>query len=147
MKKKYYIFFFLCLLALSGFAQEINVTGVVTEASTKEPMPGVTIQVKGTDKGTISDMDGKYTIVVKQNDILVFSTIGMKSIEKTITSNAPINVAMEEDNVALEQVVVIGYGTVKKATSPAPLVLWEPKNCVVKLVPALPLRYKGKCRV
>lgn len=115
MKKKYYIFFFLCLLALSGFAQEINVTGVVTEASTKEPMPGVTIQVKGTDKGTISDMDGKYTIVVKQNDILVFSTIGMKSIEKTITSNAPINVAMEEDNVALEQVVVIGYGTVKKS--------------------------------
>ena len=94
MKKKYYIFFFLCLLALSGFAQEINVTGVVTEASTKEPMPGVTIQVKGTDKGTISDMDGKYTIVVKQNDILVFSTIGMKSIEKTITSNAPINVAL-----------------------------------------------------
>ena len=43
MKKKNYIFFFLCLLALSGFAQEINVTGVVTEASTKEPMPGVTV--------------------------------------------------------------------------------------------------------
>lgn len=115
MKKKYYIFFFLCLLTLSGFAQEINVTGIVTEASTKEPMPGVTIQVKGSDKGTISDMDGKYTIMVKQNDVLIFSTIGMKTIERTVTSNTPVNVAMEEDNVALEQVVIIGYGTVKKS--------------------------------
>lgn len=115
MKKKYYIFFFLCLLAFSGFAQEISVTGVVTEASTQEPMPGVTIQVKGTTRGTVSDIDGKYTIMVNQNEVLVFSTIGMKTVEKTVSSNAPINVTLEEDNVALDQVVVIGYGTVKKS--------------------------------
>lgn len=115
MKKRFYFFFLLCLLTLSGFAQELTVTGVVTEASTGEPMPGVTIQVKGTTTGTISNVDGQYTIQAKTNDILVFSTIGMKTIERTVSSSAPINVAMEEDNVQLDQVVVIGYGSVKKS--------------------------------
>lgn len=115
MKKKYYMLFFLCLLSLSGFAQEIRVSGVVTEAMTKEPLPGVTIQVKGSEKGTITDMDGKFTIAVSKNSVLVFSTIGMKTVEHTVTSNTSIQVALEEDNVALDQVVVIGYGTVKKS--------------------------------
>lgn len=115
MKKRFYFFFLLCLLTLSGFAQELTVTGVVTEASTGEPMPGVTIQVKGTTTGTISNVDGQYTIQAKTNDILVFSTIGMKTIERTVSSSAPINVSMEEDNVQLDQVVVIGYGSVKKS--------------------------------
>lgn len=115
MKKRLYFFFLLCLITLSGFAQEIKVTGIVIEASTNEPMPGVTVQVKGTTNGTISNMDGQYTINAKMNDILVFSTIGMKNVEKKVTSNSPINVTLEEDNVQLDQVVVIGYGTVKKS--------------------------------
>lgn len=115
MKKKYYMLFFLCLLSLSGFAQEINVTGVVTEAMTKDPLPGVTIQVKGSGQGTITDMDGKFMIAVSKNTVLVFSTIGMKTVEHTVTSDAPIHVVLEEDNVVLDQVVVIGYGTVKKS--------------------------------
>ena len=115
MKKIFCLFFFLGFLTLSGFAQEIKITGVVTEGFTGDPLPGVTIQVKGTTTGTISDMDGKYTLMAKTGNILVFSTIGMKTVEKTITSNAPINVTLEEDNVALDQVVVIGYGTVKKS--------------------------------
>lgn len=115
MKKRLYIFFLLCLIALSGFAQEIKVTGIITEASINEPMPGVTIQVKGTTNGAISDMNGQYTIQVKMNDILIFSTIGMKTVERKVSSTAPINVSMEDDNVQLDQVVVIGYGTVKKS--------------------------------
>lgn len=115
MKKIICLFFFLSFLAFYGYAQEIKITGVVTEGSTKEPLPGVTIQVKGKTAGTISDMDGKFTLMANTGDILVFSTIGMKTVEKTITSNAPINVTLEEDNVALDQVVVIGYGTVKKS--------------------------------
>ena len=105
----------MCLLTLSGFAQEINITGTVTEASTNEPMPGVTVQVKRTTTGTISNVDGQYTIQAKMNDILVFSTIGMKTIERKVSSNAPLNVSMAEDNVQLDQVIVIGYGTVKKS--------------------------------
>lgn len=115
MKKRFYLFFILCLITLSGFAQEIKVTGVVTEASTNEPMPGVTVQVKGTTNGTITNLDGQYTIQTKMNDILVFSTIGMKTVERKVSSNSPINISMSEDNVQLDQVVVIGYGTVKKS--------------------------------
>lgn len=115
MKKRFYLFFILCLITLSGFAQEIKVTGVVTEASSNEPLPGVTVQVKGTTNGTITNIDGQYTIQARKNDILVFSTIGMKTIEKQVISNTPINVTMAEDNVQLDQVIVIGYGTVKKS--------------------------------
>ena len=118
MKQKFHFFvcsFLLCLLSISGFAQDFNVSGVVSEASTKEPLPGVNIQVKGTMVGTITDLNGKYEIHVKSGDILVFSTIGMKTVEKIITSSSPLNIALEEDNVMLDQVVVIGYGTVKKS--------------------------------
>lgn len=117
MSKKihFLLFFFLCLASIPLVAQNIEVKGVVTEATTNEPLPGVTVKVKGKDTGTVTNMDGKYTVKANKGDILVFSTIGMKSIEHTISSNAPINVSMEEDNVALEQVVVIGYGTAKKS--------------------------------
>ena len=80
MKKIFCLFFFLGFLTLSGFAQEIKITGVVTEGFTGDPLPGVTIQVKGTTTGTISDMDGKYTLMAKTGNILVFSTIGMKTV-------------------------------------------------------------------
>lgn len=115
MKKIFCLFFFLGFLTLTGYAQEIKIAGVVTEGSTGEPLPGVTIQVKGTTSGTISDIDGKYNIMVEKGGVLVFSTIGMKTVEKIVTSASPINVTLEEDNVALDQVVVIGYGTVKKS--------------------------------
>lgn len=114
-KIQFLLFLFLCLVSIPLTAQNIEVKGIVTEATTNDPLPGVTVKVKGKDTGTITSIDGKYAVNVKQGDILVFSTVGMKSIERTITSNAPINVSLEEDNVALEQVVVIGYGTDKKS--------------------------------
>ena len=113
-KIQFLLFLFLCLVSIPLTAQSIEVKGIVTEATTNDPLPGVTVKVKGKDTGTITSIDGKYAVNVNKGDILVFSTVGMKSIERTITSNAPINVSLEEDNVALEQVVVIGYGTVKK---------------------------------
>ena len=77
MKKRFYLFFILCLITLSGFAQEIKVTGVVTEASTNEPMPGVTVQVKGTTNGTITDVDGNYSLSnVPENSTVSISYIG-----------------------------------------------------------------------
>ena len=117
MRRKIYflLFFFLCLTSIPLAAQDIEIKGMVTEATTNEPLPGVTVRVKGKDTGTVTDMDGKYSIKANKGNILIFSTIGMKQIEKAVTSGTPINVSMEEDNIALEQVVVIGYGTVKKS--------------------------------
>ena len=117
MRRKihFLLFLFLCMTSIPLAAQDIEVKGVVTEAATNEPLPGVTVRIKGKDTGTVTDMDGKYSIKANKGNTLVFSTIGMKHIERAVTSGAPINVSMEEDNIALEQVVVIGYGTVKKS--------------------------------
>ena len=114
-KIQFLLFLFLCITSIPLAAQNIEIKGIVTEAATNEPLPGVTVSIKGKDTGTVTDMDGKYSIKTNQGDILRFSAIGMKQIERAVTSGAPINVSMEEDNIALEQVVVIGYGTVKKS--------------------------------
>lgn len=117
MRRKihFLLFLFLCMASIPLAAQDIEVKGVVTEATTNEPLPGVTVRVKGKDIGTVTDADGRYSVKADKGSTLIFSTIGMKQIERAVTSRAPINVAMEEDNIALDQVVVIGYGTVKKS--------------------------------
>lgn len=117
---------------------------MVTEATTNEPLPGVTVRVKGKDTGTVTDMDGKYSIKANKGNILIFSTIGMKQIEKAVTSGTPINVSMEEDNIALEQVVVIGYGTVKKSHLSGAVGSVSAKNLTVRLLLTQPQPYKGK---
>lgn len=89
-----------------------TVTGRVTDASTGEPLPGVSIVVKGTTSGTITDFNGDYTLnVVGENTMLVFSFIGFSTEEIPVGVNTVINVAMTPDIQALQEVVVIGYGT------------------------------------
>ena len=80
MRRKIYflLFFFLCLTSIPLAAQDIEIKGMVTEATTNEPLPGVTVRVKGKDTGTVTDMDGKYSIKANKGNILVFSTIGKK---------------------------------------------------------------------
>ena len=105
--KRILILFFFTLTTL--YAQEYEVTGTVTD-DTKDPLPGVSIVIKGTTKGTQTDFDGKYTIKVKNGDILEFSYIGMKIKQVKVTGQKIINVVLEEDNVTLQEVVVTtGY--------------------------------------
>ena len=103
----------LCMLFLMGifsvFAQQKNVTGVITDFEGL-PLPGVNILVKGTITGTQSDFDGNYTIQAIPGDILVFSYIGQKTEERTVGASDVINVQMQQDTQALEEVVVVGYG-------------------------------------
>ncbi|MDR0863840.1 MAG: SusC/RagA family TonB-linked outer membrane protein [Candidatus Symbiothrix sp.] len=94
--------------------QDVTVSGSVTDA-TGETLPGVSIAVKGTNKGTISDLDGKYKISVpNKNAILTFSFLGYTTKEITVGDKKEINVILNEDINNLEEVVVIGYGAVKK---------------------------------
>ncbi|HLT51278.1 MAG TPA: SusC/RagA family TonB-linked outer membrane protein [Arenibacter sp.] len=96
------------------FAQQ-TVKGKITDKASDTPLLGVNVLVKGTVKGTISDFDGNYVIdQVNDGDILVFTSIGYHSIEVAVTS-ANINVEMTESVEALEEVVLIGYGTAKKS--------------------------------
>ncbi|MEA5128838.1 MAG: TonB-dependent receptor [Proteiniphilum sp.] len=97
------------LVAQSG--NQIN-GRVVDEEN--EPLPGVSVSVKGTSTGTITDLDGLYAITVKSEDVLVFSFIGFTTQEIIVGQQKSINVTMEEESKVLDDVVVVGYGTQKK---------------------------------
>ena len=105
----------LALFVLLGsaytWAQSIQVTGKVID-NLGEPLIGVSIQEKGTTNGIVTDLDGNYTLNVAQGATLVFSYVGYTTQEQTVTSGT-LNVTMKEDNELLDEVVVIGYGTVK----------------------------------
>lgn len=108
----------LLLLFISAeMAAQTTVSGTVTEKATGTPLPGVNVIVKGTSTGTTTDFDGNYQIQAPNGSVLVFSYIGFKNFEATVTGST-VNVALEEDAQQLDEVVVIGYGTttVKDAT-------------------------------
>ena len=91
-----------------------SVSGTVTDAS-QLPMVGVSVTVDGTDDGTITGVNGEYTITVPKNGSLTFSFIGYKSQTVPVGTRTTVNVQMAEDNTTLDEVVVVGYGTQKKA--------------------------------
>ncbi len=92
------------------------VTGKVTDASSGEPIIGATVLVQGTSNGTITDLDGMYTIQnVASDAILQYSYVGYLDQEVAVDGQSTINVAMEVDRTELDEVVVIGYGTQKKS--------------------------------
>ncbi|MBA4410519.1 MAG: TonB-dependent receptor [Bacteroidota bacterium] len=95
--------------------QKFSVKGTVKSQS-GEPIPGVTIAVKGTSTGTISDGNGNYTLSVPSGaSTLVFSFVGLKTQEIAVNNRTSINVVLEEETIGLEEVVAVGYGTMKKS--------------------------------
>ena len=108
----------LIALLFCSFAMfsQTKITGKVTDKTTGDPLPQVTIQVKGTSQGTTTDFDGKYSIDVKSTSgTLVFNYLGYKTQEIEISGNNIINVTLVEDASTLDEVVVIGYGSSKKS--------------------------------
>ena len=103
----------LLLASASAFAQAKTVTGTVTDAA-NEPLIGASVLVQGTSTGTITDMDGKYSISVTPEDVLVFSYVGMTSQTIKVGAQNVINVTLKEDSQVLAETVVIGYGSAKK---------------------------------
>ena len=96
------------------FAQQ-TVKGVVKEKATGEPLPGVSVMVKGTIKGTETDFDGNFSVEkVKTGDVLVFRYLGYSNKEITIGSNFNLAVELDESAEQLEEIVVVGYGSVRK---------------------------------
>ena len=94
--------------------QQKTVSGKVTDSSGL-PLPGVSVVVKGTTNGTVTNAEGKYSIVnIPQDAILLFSFVGMRSQEIEFTDQVKVNVIMEEDVIGVEEVIAVGYGTQKK---------------------------------
>jgi TonB-linked SusC/RagA family outer membrane protein len=103
------------LKAQSGSNQQKSVTGKVTDRN-GQPLPGVSIVIKGTTKGITTDVDGNYSIDVSAETILQFSFVGMKAQEILVGNQSVLNVVLTEDAIGLEEVVAIGYGTKSKET-------------------------------
>lgn len=111
--KRYLLLLCLALMSVVAFAQR-NVTGNVVD-NFGEPLPGVNVVVKGTTNGVITDFDGNYSITASPKDVLVFSFIGYNTQEQTVGNKATLNIRLEEDQQILDDVVVVGYGVVKKS--------------------------------
>ena len=111
MNKKTLLFFLLALMISPlAFAQSIMVTGQVISSDDGYGLPGVTIQIKGTTIGTVTDLDGNYAIKADHQDVLVFSFVGYKAKEVAIKGKAKINVTLEVDAQMLDDVVVTALG-------------------------------------
>nr|WP_321357720.1 TonB-dependent receptor [uncultured Draconibacterium sp.] len=100
----------------NSVSQQKNVSGKVTDAQ-GDPLPGVTVVIKGTTQGTVTNIDGNFTMAsVPEDAILLFSFVGMRSQEFAVEGKSVITVKMEPDAIGIEEVVAVGYGTQKKAS-------------------------------
>lgn len=117
MKNYLKIAFILTSVLFTSMAsgQQVNVSGIITEAANGEELPGVSVVVKGTTVGTVSDINGSYSIMASTDDLLVFSFIGFEIIQVPVPTSGRLDVALESTIFNMEEVVVIGYGTMKKS--------------------------------
>ena len=113
MKHKNIILLLLLISSLS-FAQQA-ITGIVKSAKDQQPLPGVTILIKGTTTGVITNFDGEYRINAPLNSTLVFSYVGFLTQEVTLNNQKILNVNLQENISKLDEILVVGYGTQKKS--------------------------------
>lgn len=130
MKTTFNSILFILLFVPSLILAQTTVSGIVTEQSTSLPLPGVNVLIKGTTTGTATDFDGNYQIEANNGDIIVFSYVGYVTQEITYNGQSTLNVSLAEDAAQLDEVVVIGYGSVKKEdlTGTADLITSEDFN-------------------
>jgi TonB-linked SusC/RagA family outer membrane protein len=102
------------ILSISYSSAQSTVTGRVTSADDNTGLPGATVQIKGTSQGTVTDMDGNYSLQAAAGDVLVYSYVGFMDKEVTVGNQSRIDVALELDVVSMDEVVVVGYGSVRK---------------------------------
>ena len=116
MKKLLLVLFLLSFTLASVYAQNIQVKGTVVSGSDNEPLPGVNVVVKGNASlGTITDIDGDFTLSVPANSTLFISYIGFKPQDIAVKGQKIMKIVLEEDTESLDEVIVVGYGVQKKA--------------------------------
>ena len=117
MKQSLLTLFCLCV-AMIALAQQKTITGTVIDAN-NEPVIGASVLEKGTSNGTITNLDGEYSLSVSAGATLVFSYIGYKTQEVSIGNKTTIKITLVEDSEQLDEVVVVGYGVQKKSSMTA----------------------------
>jgi len=118
MSEKRILFKLVCLvfilLTSNSYGQDKNIEGIVSDNS-GIPLPGVTVIKKGTNFGTSTDFDGNFNLTANKGEIIVFSYVGFKTKEVEIGDSNTYNIFLEEENMSLDEIVVVGYGTQKKS--------------------------------
>lgn len=113
--------FLALLMTQTGWAQEKDIQGIVTDSENNQPLPGASVILKGTSKGVVTDFDGNYSIKVpSEKSVLTVSYVGFQPQEIVVGSNTTINVVLLPNMEALDEVVVVGFGTQKKLIYPVP---------------------------
>lgn len=143
LKSRFFIIYILIFISFHVHSQ-IIISGTVTEADLNEPAIGVNVLVKGSTNGTVTDLNGKYSIKVKPDDILVFSYIGMQSQEVKINKQTLINVSLQAETKILQEVVAIGYGTVKKSDLTGSVSVISTKDLTRNPAPSAAQALQGK---
>ncbi|WP_417444360.1 SusC/RagA family TonB-linked outer membrane protein [Joostella sp.] len=132
------------IYCLSSFAQEKEITGVVTDSETGMPIPGANILVKNTTKGVVTDFDGNYSISAEEGATLKFTYIGFKEEEIVVGSDSEINVAMQVSASQLDEVVVVAYGTQTKEEVTASVSTIDAKELTDVTSPDVSTMLQGK---
>jgi TonB-linked SusC/RagA family outer membrane protein len=117
MKRLLLVFFVLCGFLLSASAQQRIVTGTVTSSEDGLPIPGATVQVKGTTLGTVTDINGHYSIQAAEGQILVIRFAGQRTEEVTVGARNTVDLIMQTDFLNLDEVIVVAYGVQKREAS------------------------------
>ena len=106
----------LFLLPIASYAQELTLTGKVTDAATGESLPYASVFVKGTMNGTSTDHEGNYTISVSQGELISYTSIGFITVEVKVGKESVIDIALEPDKTLLDETIVVAYGTATKSS-------------------------------
>jgi TonB-linked SusC/RagA family outer membrane protein len=143
MRKLFYVLFF-CVLSAGGYAQDAVVSGTVTDATDGSTLPGVSVKVQNTTVVRVTDENGKYTISANPGDVLTFSFIGKVTQNVTVPTNGKVDVALKDDAVALGEVVVVGYGTMKKSDLTGSVASVSSKTLQTTIMPSVDQMLSGK---
>ena len=134
----------LVLSVVIASAQNVQVRGTVTDASTGEPVPFASIQVKGTMQGTASDALGSYVVSAPGNGVLVFSSIGYTTQEVAVNNRGTVNVSLVPETEFLDDVIVVGYGTVKREAKTGSIATLDAENLAEAPVASVDKMLAGK---
>jgi TonB-linked SusC/RagA family outer membrane protein len=133
-KKVWYMLLLLSFVSLQMVAQSVSVSGVVRDAENNSTLPGVSVMVKGTSQGVPTDFNGQFTLSVPKGATLQFSYIGYKTQLLIVTSNEMLNVKLQPESTAMNEVVVVGYGTSKAKDLTAPISVVKPETLMQRTV-------------
>jgi len=129
MKKISILFLILLGSCTFLYAQQLSITGVVTDKKPNEPIIGASVVIKGTTNGTVTDLDGKFTVQASKGNILVVSFIGYTTQEVVVNGNqTSYQISLTEDTQTLDEVVVVGFGTQKKVNLTGAVATVDKKN-------------------